>query len=128
MIHGKVDHDIVYTADPLHLTHLRASYKVSLRVPSTKQDAIVYIDTHTNEKVWIHKQSKDVQGTTQTNYYGQQAIEVTKVGETYVASQEGPRHLNLNKCDPDFYECFYYAVYDPVTSDNKDEFGTGGDE
>lgn len=126
MISGEVDHELVFTADPRNLDNLRASYKVSLRVPSTHQDAIVYIDADTNEKVWIHKQSKDVQGITDTNYYGKQNIEVTQVGDTFVAAQVAPRNLNLNRCDPDFYQCYYYAVYEPVTSENKEEFGTGG--
>lgn len=78
--------------------------------------------------MWIRKQSVDLQGTTDTNYYGKQPIEVMKVGDTYVAAQEGSRNLNLNRCDPDIYQCYYYGVFDPVTSDNKDNFGTEGDD
>ena len=126
--HGDVDKDIVYTANPSSVNHLRIAYKVSLRVPSTHYDATVYIDAETKGTVWIHKQSLDVQGTTETGYYGKQPIEVTQVGDTYVASQEGPRNINLNKCTTDIYECYYYAVFEPVTNDKKDEFGTGGND
>ena len=47
MLEGSVDHDLVFAAHPSKVNELRVSYKVSLREPTSRQDATVYIDADT---------------------------------------------------------------------------------